>query len=509
MICVCGGLIFQEIPARGFSLLGPFEDWMQPSNDFRLQVDYYYGTPGVIGGPMCISDGYRWNVPLVTYGFDQSFLNFFGSNGVAAVEGAIQILNDLPPASGIVLTDYPYYSQLTNGQAQTESLCDLQSATLSLLLEQLGLASPTRSVYVLQGWEPCFTNDPDFSGCPEGVNPVYVVMRNFDPLSLVPSDSVNAIEYAYIAVSAFRANVDIATTIMEALDSLGPIPDSAVADNQFSVVGGFYTGLTSDDVGGFCYLYSTNNVNYESLVPGVSGTGANVNMWVNGAWRPGVDKIAFVRQPCNSSNDGFLPTTNLFTDTYVTNGALVHQQVQRVITQPDFLFSCADTGQGIPDVLPYARSGTSNWINNATLNGRSSGAGPGVILPPVKITFANMGGLLFNLDPDEETAYNGSTLWGTYDQSTNAPIVYPLPKPGTNQLTVRLWLFDDLHAIVPTGQSFELSVIGQVGKTFLFQTSSNLTDWVSLGTNQVNGSVWTFLNSKPSSQQRFYRLVPQ
>ena len=57
---------------------------------------------GDIGGPMDIGDGYRWNVPVVTYGFDQSFLDYFGTNGVAAVEGAIQILNDLPPASSIV-----------------------------------------------------------------------------------------------------------------------------------------------------------------------------------------------------------------------------------------------------------------------------------------------------------------------------------------------------------------------------------------------------------------------
>ncbi len=50
---------------------------------------------------MCISNGYRWNVPVVTYGFDQSFLDYFGSNGVAAVQGAIAVLNDLPPASTI------------------------------------------------------------------------------------------------------------------------------------------------------------------------------------------------------------------------------------------------------------------------------------------------------------------------------------------------------------------------------------------------------------------------
>src|SRR5277367_6213123 len=117
LICVCCALLLPAIPARAFALLGPFESWMQSSNDFSPAFDYWYVSPGHIGGPMCISNGYRWNVPVVTYGFDQSFLNFFGTNGVAAVEGAIQILNDLPPASGVVLTNYPDFSQQINAQA--------------------------------------------------------------------------------------------------------------------------------------------------------------------------------------------------------------------------------------------------------------------------------------------------------------------------------------------------------------------------------------------------------
>src|SRR5208282_3002698 len=92
--------LIQIAPAAfGFALLGPFAPWMEETNDLR--------QPGDIGGPMDIGSGYRWNVPVVTYGFDQSFLDYFGTNGVAAVEGAIQILNSLPPASIAVPTDYP------------------------------------------------------------------------------------------------------------------------------------------------------------------------------------------------------------------------------------------------------------------------------------------------------------------------------------------------------------------------------------------------------------------
>src|SRR5215471_9962993 len=72
------------VNSSAFSLLGPYADWMQPTNNFRM--------PGDIGGPMDITEGYRWNVPVLTYGFDRSFLDFFGDQGVAAVESAIRIL---------------------------------------------------------------------------------------------------------------------------------------------------------------------------------------------------------------------------------------------------------------------------------------------------------------------------------------------------------------------------------------------------------------------------------
>lgn len=47
---------------------------------------------------MEIDQGYRWNVPLVTYGFTPEFVEFFGTNGVAAVESAAAIApQEIPP----------------------------------------------------------------------------------------------------------------------------------------------------------------------------------------------------------------------------------------------------------------------------------------------------------------------------------------------------------------------------------------------------------------------------
>jgi hypothetical protein len=125
-----------------FSLLGPYASWMTPTLGYQ--------QPDDIGGPMDINEEYRWNVPVVTYAFDQSFLDYFGSNGVAAVEQAIGVINDLPPASSIVLTNFLFESRRFNQVAGGQNQCDLKSATLSLLLEQLGLGQPTRYVFTTE-----------------------------------------------------------------------------------------------------------------------------------------------------------------------------------------------------------------------------------------------------------------------------------------------------------------------------------------------------------------------
>ena len=39
-----------------------------------------------------LGEEYRWNSPVLTYSYDETFLNYFGSNGVVAVEKAIDCL---------------------------------------------------------------------------------------------------------------------------------------------------------------------------------------------------------------------------------------------------------------------------------------------------------------------------------------------------------------------------------------------------------------------------------
>src|SRR5262245_23466652 len=162
---------------QAFSLLGPYADWMQQSNSFRLND---------IGGPMNLGEEYRWNVPVLTYAFDQSFLDYFGTNGVAAVESAIGILNNLPPASQINPSNYPFYAGDYHFAAEAQQLLDVKSTALGLLIEQLGLAQPTRFTFCLR----------DFSFAGGGFTAT-VIQRNFDPITLVASSNVNNTLYSY------------------------------------------------------------------------------------------------------------------------------------------------------------------------------------------------------------------------------------------------------------------------------------------------------------------------
>jgi hypothetical protein len=475
---------------------------MQPSDSFRLPVRLDAPAPGDIGGPMVIGNGYRWNVPVVTYGFDPSFIAFFGTNGVAAVEAAIKVLNDVPPASDILLTTFPEISQGINSLAASRSLYDLKSAALQALLEQSGLTSPSRFVSAIHSWYDLAI-------------PFYeeyaLVQRNCDPQTLAPSRSIDGFLFTYQVLSLLPLgeNIRWAEPAIE-----GPQPPyepyyPAVADNVLAA-GEVYNGLTQDDVGGLSYLLSTKNVAYETLLPGIAGLGSNSSTFVNGAWRPGVNKLTFVPHALSTVSGAFLPMTNQFTDTYMTNNKAVHQQLQRVTTQPDFLFCAGDTYDGILAVLPYSRTGTSNWINNASLNGTPSGGGPGVIQPPIRITFAKLGRQLeSDATLTENSVEDSSTFWGTFDLSTNPPIVYPVAQTGTNSLTVRLQLGSGSYYSIPTPSStLTWTVSSKAGATLLLQTSTNLTDWITLSTVQNDGSICTLSDVDPSSAQRFYRVVP-
>jgi len=403
-----------------------------------------------------------------------------------------------------------------------------------LLLEELGLAQSDRFVYVLKQWTPlCVTNvfqwadiysaeALDVGSIIDWALPDYVGQFNYDPVSLQPSVYINGQIYG-----AFLWNWDGQSPQLGIFSTPGrtlPVVGYDEFDSNFSYplapitspnfyntpqallnTARFFTGLTYDDAGGLKYLFSTNIINFETLLPDIAGTGTNLNNYVNGAWRPGVDKITFIPQPVDSFSGLFTPMTNYFTDAYCTNGALQHQSLIRIISQPDFLFTAGSD---------WFRTGTTNWINNAALNGNITGSGPGIIRPPVVICCPKMGRSFYSFtdqlmsDPSEDGAQEFSISMATFDTSNSISFVYPAPPTGNVSMTFRVKLWPDGSSMKPF-KTIEWPVTSPSGTIFAMQTSTNLFAWNTLFVVTNNGSVCSYINTCPNSSSRFYRVIPQ
>ncbi len=245
--------------AHGFALLGPFG-----TNQVERIGYNVYGRD--IGGPMNKDQGYRWNKPIITYALDASFLQFFGSNGVVAVEQAMNLLNsystNLYKISDADLKKVPLNTARNNYKAQALSIYDLKSYILAYMMEEVGLASPDRYAYCLLD-RRTFTN-PDFTN--------YVVTTlNFDPITLNQTPYVNGTMYTYQVFDTYLRDPDVADAIEFPVDPLS-FTQTAVASAIDNVLvfsskepGRFFTGLTRDDVAGLRYLYATNNYRLEYL----------------------------------------------------------------------------------------------------------------------------------------------------------------------------------------------------------------------------------------------------
>jgi len=451
--------------ALAFSLLGPFKPWQVTAIGYNL--------PGDIGGPMTPTEGFRWNVPTVVFAFDQSWSAYYGQEGIEAVEDAVAILNDIPPASEITDDGTSLYirgqavptdTKRVNFQAQALGLLDVKSHALSLLIEEMGLAEPERYVFTLRGRNTETIGGQTFTN-------YTIVKLNFDPITLQPSSFVNDVLYTYSIFDPILPQ-NYADSIETPVDPLA-FAYSSVAGGYLNLsFGEYYTGLTRDDVGALRFLYNRNNFAVENTIAGVGrstsagvasspwvpfttfsnifggtnitipvipgitntpgqGLGTNATNFVVTALRQGVERVQFVRGNFDSLiGQLFIATTNVFTDRFVSNGIPITQPLQRAVAAPDILFTSEDLGlvQNLVPVLTD-RSGTATWEDNNALNGvaNANSTGPGVITPTVTISFSNQLPFFGNQSPflDELGSLFGSGVWARFDGTTNPPVIFP------------------------------------------------------------------------------------
>jgi hypothetical protein len=453
---LCAAVAAAAVPSvMAFTLLGPGgaqgiaeKAWQLPGANAGWDIGYDRG--GDIGAPVQPLEFYRLNIPLLTYAYDSEFRRFFGTNGIKAVNDAFRILNELPPASRMSddLSEFPLSATQVNHEAAQLGLIDLKSVALSALVEEMGLADSIRWTFAIRRRVPV----------PGTTFGVYDIIKfNYDPVTLQPSSYVNGNLWTYFIEEFPAIQTSDAREVRPPGLENEPLNIPVASLHGFRLLSGFFhTGLTRDDVGGLRYLYRPRNVVVETLLTGTTpgagsawipfiGTnflGSNVvitniigtNNIATAGLRGGIDKVRFQQVHFDSIlGQGFTPITNQYVDRVTsTNSQLVSQVVRRPILVPDIILTVED----IFPTLAYQRTDTASWINNDLINGFSAIGGPGVIAPPIVITFAEQAPVLNNQTPffitepiitDTNSRLFGliGPTWASFDGTTNPPVIYP------------------------------------------------------------------------------------
>jgi hypothetical protein len=450
-----------------FSLYGELETWETAALSYGTR--YFYSpvpsayneppaTPGNVpytepGGTKNIQQGSRLNIGVTTYAYDYTFLDYYGEEGVKAVDAAFAILNRLPAASSASanLTEFiTDGNQQINYTARALSMLDLKSVVLQLMMEHMGLLGETH-VFDLLG---------DGGTC--GAKYYQVAVRNFDPITWNPSTYVNGTQYDYqVADSCFWAG-----TAADALEEANGEPNgglstttAAVATQEALQLGGFYLGITRDDFGGLRYLYRKDNYNIEGMFTdcyvgtptsgsaynpvstnssGSSGSGnpfspvtTNGNTLSNftGGILGGVEKIQFVKVAYDSEiGYGSITNTVSYTIPLLTNYTVKQLTVWRTNSPPDIIFTATNllNAPAAGEDEPYVRTYGAIIASPAT----NTSAGVSLVFSPtMSVAFNNVGPIYVNENPGflQNSAFYLYPYFqfGSFDGSTNPPIAFP------------------------------------------------------------------------------------
>jgi hypothetical protein len=445
-----GLILLVALRTFGFSLSGPPAPWMTPD----------IGFDGTIA-PMNIGAGYRWNAPVITYDFDDSFKNFFGVRGMAAVEEAIATVE---AGFGADVATAPTDVMRLNITAQSEGVRDLKSRTMAILLEQAGLANAVKHTYVLRG----------VAITAEATN-YQVVQRNFDPLTYAPSDSVNGSVLGFVAGPVPGGFDAVEFPINQAETIKRGVAGTVLAPGEYA------RGLSRDDVGGLRYLYATNSFRIELPPANVQAVEGPL---VEAALRPGVGRIQFVRHaPPGVIATNYVRTIR-FNDVYVQNGVTKTQALERIVYGPDILFKAEDVGVDMTGQPNVSGRTLGPWRNDSHLNG-ADGEGPGTTT------------IAYNLISFSTAAVSptAQSLFGTFDQGGGYYLFNPLeqaPLPNLELLSHR----DSTVSLKLTG----------IRRKYTIRASSDLVSWTNVMT--VSNVVTTTIEATVTDGgAMFYRAV--
>ena len=426
-----------------FTLWGPVEGWQTSDLDYSNpagSIRYYYFNvePGLDsrenGAPKNFGEGSRLTTPIVTYAFDDTFLDYFGTQGVAAVDSAMQVLNALPSASKANLANFLTEGAVqVNYTAQALELYDLKSTVLFLMAEHMGLLGETH----------VFDLGARGKYAPPACDYEYFVMnRNYDPVTYDPTPYVNGRQYTYTVWDGCNVGVNVGDAIETAADTTASPRYTAIATGGLQQFGGFYLGFTRDDMGGLQFLYKKSNYAFQGLdsnsvvepfgnstYEAVNTTNAITGISNFVGVVGGVEKITFVKVSFDSQlGTAFTPVTYHYTIPSVTNSRLSQLSVTRTITTPDILFTTAFLVTSGPPITDLELTRTGTFIATTYVS-PGLGMTPSTIDPQELIVLNNAGPLYYAYNPlflDYYDYFDYPVFnWGSFDGSTNPPVVFP------------------------------------------------------------------------------------
>ena len=295
------------LPSQAFVLMGPSDPtatvneltlmWPGSTGVSSANVnDFLYGTP---------KDKFRFfrlNTPYLTYGFHESFVQYFGAEGVVAIDESMRVVNDffIPEdgsysgMSDLDLIKHGFSGNFAtwwrNQTAANENLIDLKSLTLGMVVNRLGLGNPHRYAFTAYG-----VDTTDTATTSQAI--FRTKLNNYDPLTLEQTDRINDIQYSYRLIHTHPAGTAVTVANVTAMvmdmeeftsstedhtySSVAAIQDAFYGNTSIvwtqppskfgfgiyydglNAMGGMYQprhALTYDDAGGLKYLYTKDNV---------------------------------------------------------------------------------------------------------------------------------------------------------------------------------------------------------------------------------------------------------
>ena len=320
----------------------------------------------------------------------------------------------------------------------TSSLADLSldPTTLQALIPDIAITSTTTNIVSgLTNFVNTFGNVVTYSSTPNTT--VQILTTNVAPIPKAPVGSPNVTNVT--TGSPFLTNLESGDFYIVPTNSCGLNILQTTSTNVTASTNLFLVGTNS---GGQLFSQSlieqfTNHELSATLCTNAPGT--TNNNAVVGDFQ-GIGKVQFVRVPDGGydyqTGQFYAPITNTYSMVVIKNGQPSTVAFQRVVTRPDFIFTGASlfVGPGNPLNTSIVERSTPNFINSRLA---AKLAGPGIIDPTgptnIVITLNTVGPFYANSSsfltgPNA----NRSFLWGSFDGSTNVPIVYPNTTSITN-----------------------------------------------------------------------------